>query len=177
MDKVRYIDIPRFHDERGFFNETLNLSKQHFTELGEYKQSNFSLNKKNVLRGMHYQLDNPQGKLVQVISGAVYDFVIDLRKSSDTYMRLDTFYLSGARTNALWVPPGYAHGFLSLKDDTILHYHAFDNNWVKGDEYHINPLEVHGIHAFLSKLLDLNELILSGKDAVSSKPEAAAKYE
>lgn len=177
-DRVRYIRIPRYQDGRGYFSETLNLSKPEFEELGDYKQSNFSMNRKYVLRGLHYQLENPQGKLIQVLTGAVYDFVIDLRKSSSTYLQLDVFYLSGNREMALWVPPGYAHGFLTLAEDTIFQYHVFGHGWVKGDEYHINAMEVYGISKIVNSIVDsTDKLRLSEKDAVSSPLELSTKYE
>lgn len=175
-DKARYVNCLRHEDNRGYFTETLNLSKPEFQQFGEYKQSNLSVNHEFVLRGLHYQHKNPQGKLVQVLHGAVFDFVIDLRKTSDTYLRLDIFYLSD-KQRQLWVPPGYAHGFLSLKKDTIFQYHVFNNNWAKGDEYHVNPLEVYSIQKFINNVCNSDQIIISEKDKVSSKLEDAIKYE
>lgn len=174
LDQARYINIPRYADDRGYFQETLNLNKPQF-QLGKFIQSNMSFNKKNVFRGLHYQLNNPQGKLVQVLHGSVFDFVVDLRQKSHTYLRLDVFYLSGKRDVALWVPPGYAHGFLSNEEDTLFQYHVFFNGWVAGDEYCINPRSVHHI----STMLDSHdgEVIMTHKDSVGYKLEDAPKYE
>jgi dTDP-4-dehydrorhamnose 3,5-epimerase len=176
-DKVRYIDVPRFVDDRGYFQETLNLDKSQF-QLGKYVQSNMSMNKKDVFRGLHYQLKNPQGKLVQVLHGSVFDFVIDLRQNSDTYLRFDVFYLSGKREIALWVPPGYAHGFISNEDNTIFQYHVFENGRVVGDEYCINPYSIYHISNMLETYAKQgSQITIAQKDLLGCKLEDAPKYE
>jgi len=111
-----------FSDERGCFFES--WSKKHFKEIKfEFVQDNQSLSKKGVLRGMHFQ--NPpyeQGKLVRVIKGAVIDVAVDIRKGSVTYGKYFSVKLSEKNKKIFWIPPGFAHGFLSIEDDTVFSY-------------------------------------------------------
>jgi len=85
-------------------------------------QENQSLSHKNVLRGMHYQEVNPQGKLIQVLSGSIFDVVVDLRSSSSTFGKYDAHYLNAKQNEFIWIPPGFAHGFLSLEEESIVNY-------------------------------------------------------
>ena len=106
-----------FHDERGMFFESFNLARM--VELGlpaEWKQDNFSLSKKNVIRGIHYQIGEPQGKLVRVASGAALDVIVDLRKSSPTFGQHTTVELSGEGSRMVWIPVGFGHGFSALTE-------------------------------------------------------------
>lgn len=113
-----------FEDSRGYFFESYN--KERFSALGlqsEFVQDNQSMSQKNVLRGLHFQ--NPpfaQGKLVRVIKGAVYDVAVDIRKTSPTYGKYFSEELSEKNKKMLWIPPGFAHGFLTLSDETIFFY-------------------------------------------------------
>ena len=113
-----------FGDDRGYFFET--WSKKSFTEVGldlDFAQDNQSLSSKGVLRGLHFQ--NPpyaQGKLVRVIKGAVLDVALDIRKNSPTYGQYFSIELSEENKTIVWIPPGFAHGFLTLKDNTIFSY-------------------------------------------------------
>lgn len=113
-----------FADERGYFFESFNTKE--FEKLGikaDFVQDNQSLSKKGVLRGMHFQKEPfAQGKLIRVVSGAVFDIVVDLRKSSKTYKKSFSIELSGKNKKMLLVPKGFAHGFLSLADNTIFQY-------------------------------------------------------
>lgn len=112
-----------FGDERGFFMESWNAAR--FTEAGlnlTFVQDNHSRSQKGVLRGLHYQNPGAQGKLVRVTSGAVFDVVVDLRRSSPTYGRWAGVELSAANRRMFWVPEGFAHGFLTLEDDTDFLY-------------------------------------------------------
>ena len=112
-----------FGDERGFFLESWNARA--FADAGldlEFVQDNHSRSARGVLRGLHYQKPNPQGKLVRVVAGAVYDAVVDLRRSSPTFGRSAGFELSARNKRLLWVPPGLAHGFLTLEDGTDFLY-------------------------------------------------------
>jgi dTDP-4-dehydrorhamnose 3,5-epimerase len=116
-----------FRDDRGFFFETFNLAK--VAELGlpaEWKQDNFSLSKKNVIRGLHYQIGQPQGKLVRVITGAALDVIVDLRKSSPTFGRHTTVELSGDSSRMVWIPEGFGHGFAALTETVALSYKVTD---------------------------------------------------
>lgn len=112
-----------FGDERGFFFESWNEGR--FVEAGldwTFVQDNHSRSAKGVLRGIHFQNPNPQGKLVRVVSGAVWDVVVDLRRSSPHYGQWFGLELSAANKKMLWVPPGFGHGFLTLKDGTDFLY-------------------------------------------------------
>jgi len=102
-----------FGDDRGFFLESWN--ERMFATLGigaHFVQDNHSVSKKWTLRGMHYQLNRPQGKLVWVVEGEVFDVAVDLRKSSGSFGRWEGFRLSAENRLRLWIPPGFAHGFL-----------------------------------------------------------------
>ena len=118
------IDPLVFGDERGYFYESYN--KQKFADIGitdEFVQDNQSFSAKHVLRGLHFQ--NPpfaQGKLVRVIRGAVLDVAVDIRIGSPTYGQHHKVVLTGRDKRMFWIPPGFAHGFVTLEDDTIFVY-------------------------------------------------------
>ena len=105
-----------YEDDRGFFIETYHTKK--YTQLGipSFVQDNHSRSKKGVLRGMHYQIKHSQGKLVRVVSGAVFDVVVDIRKSSNFFGQWVGQELSAENNYQLWVPPGFAHGYYVLSD-------------------------------------------------------------
>lgn len=112
-----------FGDERGFFMETWNEGA--FREAGldlTWVQDNHSHSQKGVLRGLHFQNPGPQGKLVRVTSGAVFDVAVDLRKDSATFGRWTGVELSAENKRMFWVPEGFAHGFLTLSDKTDFLY-------------------------------------------------------
>lgn len=112
-----------FGDDRGFFMESWNASA--FAQAGldlTFVQDNHSRSQKGVLRGMHFQNPGPQGKLVRVVRGAVFDAVVDLRRSSPTYGQWAGLVLSAENKRMFWVPEGFAHGFLTLEDDTDFLY-------------------------------------------------------
>ncbi len=112
-----------FGDERGFFMESWNA--QAFAQVGlnlTFVQDNHSRSQKGVLRGMHFQNPGPQGKLVRVVRGAVFDAVVDLRRSSPTFGKWTSVILSAENKRMFWVPEGFAHGFLTLEDDTDFVY-------------------------------------------------------
>lgn len=112
-----------FGDERGFFLETWNAAA--FAQAGldlTFVQDNHSRSQKGVLRGMHFQNPGPQGKLVRVVRGAVFDAVVDLRRSSPTFGQWTGVTLSAENKRLFWVPEGFAHGFLTLEDDTDFLY-------------------------------------------------------
>ena len=122
------IDPQVFGDHRGYFFESYN--KQKFYKAGivaEFVQDNQSLSGKNVLRGLHFQ--NPphaQGKLVRVIKGAVLDVALDIRKGSPTYGQHHKTVLTEENKRMFWIPAGFAHGFVTLEDDTIFSYKCTD---------------------------------------------------
>ena len=112
-----------FGDARGFFLESWNATS--FAEIGltvTFVQDNHSRSQKGVLRGMHFQNPAPQGKLVRVVRGAVFDAIVDLRQSSPTFGQWTGVTLSAENKRMFWVPEGFAHGFLTLEDDTDFLY-------------------------------------------------------
>jgi dTDP-4-dehydrorhamnose 3,5-epimerase len=116
-----------YRDSRGAFQETWNLRK--VAEAGlpsDWVQDNFSVSKKNVLRGIHYQIEHPQGKLVRVTHGAVLDVVVDLRRSSAAFGKYITVELNGETGRVLWIPAGFGHAFLSLSDGAGFAYKVTD---------------------------------------------------
>ena len=124
-----------FKDERGEFFETYNYEK-YASQLPNvnFVQDNLSKSHKNVLRGLHFQLPPfEQGKLVQVIKGRALDVAVDIRKNSKTYGHYFSVELSEINKIQFWIPPGFAHGFLSLEDDTLFAYKC-TNNYSPGHE-------------------------------------------
>jgi dTDP-4-dehydrorhamnose 3,5-epimerase len=117
-----------FGDDRGFFFESYN--KKSFEKLTgintDFVQDNHSRSSKGVLRGLHYQIKQSQGKLVRVISGKVLDVVVDLRKSSPTFGKWESVVLSSDNRRQLWIPPGFAHGFVVLSESTDFLYKTTD---------------------------------------------------
>ena len=106
-----------FGDQRGFFFESYN--KKALENVGittEFVQDNHSRSVRNVLRGLHYQIKQPQGKLVRVIQGEVFDIAVDIRKSSPNFGKWVGFNLSAENKHVAWIPPGFAHGFLVLSE-------------------------------------------------------------
>lgn len=112
-----------FKDERGYFFESYNTQKVADFIKCEFVQDNESLSQKNVLRGLHFQIPPfAQDKLVRVIKGSVLDIAVDLRKSSPTYGQSYSIILSGENKKQLFIPAGFAHGFITLEDDTLFSY-------------------------------------------------------
>lgn len=112
-----------FGDARGFFFEQWN--RQRYAEHGivmDAVQANISRSARGVLRGLHYQLPNPQGKLVSVLEGEVYDVAVDVRQGSPTFGRCAAVVLSAANQRQFWIPPGFAHGFAVTSDSALFHY-------------------------------------------------------
>jgi dTDP-4-dehydrorhamnose 3,5-epimerase len=112
-----------FPDERGYFFESYNEKKM--AEIGidfRFVQDNCSFSKKNVLRGLHYQIVQPQGKLVRVVVGAIFDVAVDLRQSSSHFGRWTGVRLSAEDKSMFWVPPGFAHGFMVLSNEAGVLY-------------------------------------------------------
>jgi dTDP-4-dehydrorhamnose 3,5-epimerase len=137
MEKFKVIETPIkdlviietkiFKDDRGFFIESYNL--RDFTSLGinvNFVQDNHSMSKKGILRGLHFQLQHPQGKLVRVISGKVFDVAVDLRLKSPTFGKWYGIKLSYDNGLQFYIPPGFAHGFLTLEENTHFFYKCTD---------------------------------------------------
>lgn len=115
---------PEIHrDARGFFYESHNerAFAQHVADV-RFVQDNCSRSEKHVLRGLHYQVSEPQGKLVSVLSGEVFDTAVDLRRGSRTFGQWTANILSAQSRQCIWIPPGFAHGFLVLSDVAEIHY-------------------------------------------------------
>lgn len=128
IPEVLIIEPKVFGDDRGFFYESFN--NRIFEELTGLKrtfvQDNHSRSVKNVLRGLHYQIQNPQGKLVRVATGEVFDVAVDIRKSSPTFGNWVGVHLSAENRRQLWVPEGFAHGFVVLSDVAEFLYKTTD---------------------------------------------------
>ena len=127
LDGVKILDPRVFRDSRGFFLESYN--QRTFAELGlpvTFVQDNHSRSERGVLRGIHYQLVQPQGKLVRAVRGEIFDVAVDLRRSSPQFGRWAGVRLSEENHRMLWVPAGFGHGFLVLSDIAEVLYKATD---------------------------------------------------
>jgi dTDP-4-dehydrorhamnose 3,5-epimerase len=126
-----------YRDSRGAFCETWN--QRGMTDAGlppNWVQDNFSVSKKNVLRGIHYQVIQPQGKLVRVTQGAVLDVAVDLRRNSPTFAKHMAVELSGENGLMLWIPEGFGHAFLSLTEEACFTYHCMERSRVSDSLAH-----------------------------------------
>jgi dTDP-4-dehydrorhamnose 3,5-epimerase len=125
---VLIIEPKVFGDDRGFFFESFN--RRRFAELTgqtrDFVQDNHSKSAKNVLRGLHYQIQQPQGKLVRVISGEVFDVAVDIRRQSPTFGKWVGVTLSDKNRRQLWIPEGFAHGFVVISDSAEFLYKTTD---------------------------------------------------
>ncbi len=162
---VKILEPKVFGDERGFFMETFR-DEWFRRQVAErtFVQENHSKSAKGVLRGLHYQTENTQGKLVRVVRGAVFDVAVDLRRSSPTFGQWAGALLSAENKRQLWVPEGFAHGFYTLEDDTEFVYKCTD---------YYNPQAEHS-------LLWNDETVgiqwpLAGSPALSAKDEAGKR--
>lgn len=127
VDGVLLIKPKVFGDERGYFVET--YQKERYSEIGithTFVQDNHSMSRRGILRGLHYQTKHPQGKLVMVSLGAVFDVAVDIRLDSPTFGKWFGAILSQENQHQLWIPPGLAHGFLVLSDIAHFHYKCTD---------------------------------------------------
>ena len=116
-----------FADDRGWFAETWNQDAFRAAGLtAHFVQDNQSRSRKNVLRGLHFQLQHPQGKLVRAVAGRIFDVAVDIRKSSSHFGRWVSVELSAEVPEILWIPPGFAHGFLVLSDSADVLYKTTD---------------------------------------------------
>lgn len=116
-----------FGDQRGFFLESYNQTIMEEVGVREtFVQDNHSYSGKNVLRGLHYQIRRPQGKLVRVVAGEILDVIVDLRRSSPSFGKSQTVRLSGDNKRILWIPAGFAHGFRVVSDGAHFLYKATD---------------------------------------------------
>lgn len=160
---VKIIEPTVFGDERGFFMETWNQKK--FEELvtgkpTSFVQDNHSKSKKGILRGLHYQTENTQGKLVRVVSGEVFDVAVDIRKDSPTFGQWVGEYLSEENKRQLWVPEGFAHGFIVTSEEAEFVYKCTD---------YYNPKAEHSIIWNDPKLNILWPIEIEGEAILSEK--------
>ncbi|QLF93623.1 dTDP-4-dehydrorhamnose 3,5-epimerase [Pseudomonas sp. ABC1] len=128
IPEVLILEPRVFGDERGFFYESYNAAAfEQATGLSRtFVQDNHSKSARGVLRGLHYQIRQPQGKLVRVVAGEVFDVAVDLRRGSDTFGRWVGVHLSAANQRQLWVPEGFAHGFVVLSESAEFLYKTTD---------------------------------------------------
>lgn len=128
IDDVLIIEPQVFGDERGFFLESFNEKRwlEHTGVERTFVQDNHSRSVKGVLRGIHYQINRPQGKLVRVVSGEVFDVAVDLRKSSPTFGKWVGVLLTAENKKQLWIPEGFGHGFLVVSGSADFLYKATD---------------------------------------------------
>jgi len=128
ISEVLVIEPKVFGDDRGYFFESFN--ERTFAEKtgvsAHFVQDNHSRSARNVLRGLHYQIRQPQGKLVRVTAGEIYDVAVDIRRSSPTFGKWTAAVLSAANKKMCWVPPGFAHGFLVVSDHAEVQYKTTD---------------------------------------------------
>jgi len=159
------ITLKRFGDDRGWFMETWNqrsFAEKAGVDVG-FVQDNHSRSARGVLRGLHYQHLNPQGKLVRVTRGRVWDVAVDIRRSSPGFGQWRAIELSADDPVLFWVPAGFAHGFLALEDDSELQYKCTDF-YAPGDEY---SLAWNDPTIAIDWPLD-GEPLLSGKDVAGT---------
>lgn len=155
-----------FGDDRGFFLEMWN--ERTFRDIGiaeQFVQDNHSLSARGVLRGLHYQMRRPQGKLVWVVEGEVLDVVVDLRKSSPTFGRWSSVVLSGSNKLRAWVPRGFAHGFHVLSERAHFFYKCTD---------YYDPTD-EACLAWNDPALGIDWRLEAGRDPLVSAKDAAGK--
>ena len=127
LPEVLLVKPDVYGDARGFFKETFN--QQRYAELGidrHFVQDNVSFSSRGVLRGLHYQWPNPQGKLLYVLQGEIYDVAVDIRQGSPTFGRWAGRFLSSDNHHQLWIPEGFAHGFLVTSETALITYKCTD---------------------------------------------------
>lgn len=166
IEDLYIIEPTVFGDERGFFIESYN--KNDFFELGikeDFVQDNHSKSKKGVLRGLHFQTEFAQGKLVRVIKGSVYDVAVDLREGSKTFGKWFGIELSAENKKIFFIPKGFAHGFLTLEDETEFTYKCTDFYHPEYDSGIIwNDKDINIEWNFEKYMLSEENIILSEKD-------------
>ena len=174
LPEVKIVEPKVFGDARGFFLESWNA--RDFAEAGidqGFVQDNHSRSAKGVLRGLHYQLRSPQGKLVRVVAGRAIDVVVDIRRSSPRFGGWTAVNLTAENKRMLWVPPGFAHGFLSMEDGTEFLYKCTEY-YAPADERTILWCDAEiGIEWPLE---EIGQPLLSAKDSAGLKLKDAEVY-
>ncbi len=167
-----------FGDVRGFFMETYN--QKSFEELGlemKFVQDNHSKSRKGVLRGLHFQTKNVQGKLIRVLKGKVLDIAVDLRKNSETFGQWYGIELSSENKLMFYIPEGFAHGFLTLEDDTEFMYkctNLYSPEYDSGILWNDKILNIDW--KFKEYGIKAEELIISEKDQVQQEFDSSKNY-
>ncbi len=166
IPEVLIIEPRVFGDARGFFYESYNARdlQQHTGVSAHFVQDNHSRSVRGVLRGLHYQLEQPQGKLVRVIHGEVFDVAVDVRRSSPTFGRVAGVLLSAQNKRLLWIPPGFAHGFLTLSEHAEFLYKTTDY-WLASAERSIMWNDATLAIPWPLAALEGQAPVLSAKDA------------
>lgn len=159
-DKILLIEKELFVDERGWFIQSFDETIKKVINVN-FEQENISFSKNNVIRGLHYQWSKPMGKFIQCINGSIIDFAIDIRNDSKTLGKIEFFELDKPNI-FLWIPAGFAHGFYSKSDNTIIKYMC-DSPYNREGEGAINFMDTN--FKILKQLnLDIDKLIVSVKD-------------
>jgi dTDP-4-dehydrorhamnose 3,5-epimerase len=173
---VLVIEPKVFGDDRGWFYESFNendFSKAVGKQVS-FVQDNHSLSKKGVLRGLHYQIQQPQGKLVRVIKGRVLDVVVDMRKSSQNFGKWVGVELSSENKKQLWIPEGFAHGFMVLSQEDAEVAYKTTSYWASSDE---NALLWNDKYVNIAWPMESLDPILSQKDRDALDWERAPKFQ
>ena len=162
-----------YRDDRGAFQETWNLRRMAEAGLpSDWVQDNFSVSRKNVVRGIHYQVMQPQGKLVRVAVGAVLDVAVDLRRSSPHFGRHVAVELTAENGEMLWIPPGFGHAFLALTDQAGFAYKVTDYYSPAGER----TIVWNDPDLAIPWPVDAAAAIVSGKDAQGAPLRTAEVY-
>lgn len=164
FEGLKVVNLKLHLDSRGYFVEKFNVTK--FKELGlptQFAQDNLSRSKPNVIRGLHYQVNPAQGKLVGVISGKIIDVVVDIRKNSKTFGKSYSVELSEENQKLIWIPHGFAHGFVNRSKEDAIVFYKVDNLYSAEGDRAINPLDEN-----LKIDWGLDRPIISTKDKASS---------
>ena len=176
LPDVCLLEPRKFGDSRGYLFESYN--QRVFDDLTgatvSFVQDNQSCSARGVLRGLHYQIRQPQGKLVRVLAGAIYDVAVDLRRDSPTFGQSVGFELSAENNLAAWIPAGFAHGFLSLADGSVVLYKATDFYAPAHERTLLWSDPALGIDWPIDRVGGADALIVSDKDKVG-KPLASAE--
>jgi len=162
-----------FGDDRGYFMESFNEREMRSIGIdAHFVQDNHSRSARNVLRGLHYQINQPQGKLVRVVNGKIYDVAVDIRRNSPTFGKWVGVELSAENKRMFWLPPGIAHGFVVLSDSTDFLYKATDYYAPKSERTILWSDPDLGIEWPLA-----GQPILSAKDAAGKSFDEAEVFE
>ena len=168
LPDVFLLEPKKFGDSRGYFFESFN--QRVFDELSgtslAFVQDNQSRSGRGVLRGLHYQIRQAQGKLIRVLEGAIHDVAVDLRRDSPTFGKSVSFVLSADNNLIAWIPPGFAHGFLALDDGTTVLYKATDFYAPAQERTLLWNDPVLGIEWPLAQVGGMDKVIVSDKDRI-----------